>query len=151
MRFLLQGLGMTLLISALAILCSVVLGTVISVMRTSNARVLRGIATVYIEIFKNTPLLLWIMFTFFVAQLPPIGAAVLAFTLFTSGFPAYPRTAASMAAGSLESTCKGAVTVACRRPTAAASTAGSSISGRPTFTSRMAAPASCWATASPTR
>ena len=75
MRFLLQGLGMTLLISALAILCSVVLGTVISVMRTSNARVLRGIATVYIEIFKNTPLLLWIMFTFFVAQLPPIGAA----------------------------------------------------------------------------
>ena len=34
MRFLLQGLGMTLLISALAILCSVVLGTVISVMRT---------------------------------------------------------------------------------------------------------------------
>ena len=39
MRFLLQGLGMTLLISALAILCSVVLGTVISVMRTSNARV----------------------------------------------------------------------------------------------------------------
>ena len=81
MRFLLQGLGMTLLISALAILCSVVLGTVISVMRTSNARVLRGIATVYIEIFKNTPLLLWIMFTFFVAQLPPIGAAVLAFTL----------------------------------------------------------------------
>ena len=75
MRFLLQGLGMTLLISALAILCSVVLGTVISVMRTSNARVLRGIATVYIEIFKNTPLLLWIMFTFFVAQLPPLQAA----------------------------------------------------------------------------
>ena len=33
---------------------------------------------------KNTPLLLWIMFTFFVAQLPPMGAAVLAFTLFTS-------------------------------------------------------------------
>ena len=83
-RFLLQGLGMTLLISALAILCSVVLGTVISVMRTSSSRVLRGVATVYIEIFKNTPLLLWIMFTFFVAQLPPIGAAVLAFTLFTS-------------------------------------------------------------------
>lgn len=83
-RFLLQGLGMTLFISALAIVCSIVLGTVISIMRTSNSRVLRGVATVYIEIFKNTPLLLWIMFTFFVAQLPPIGAAVLAFTLFTS-------------------------------------------------------------------
>ena len=84
MRFLLQGLGLTLFISALAIACSVVLGTVISVMRTSRLRVLSGIATAYIEVFKNTPLLLWIMFTFFVAQLPPIGAAVLAFTLFTS-------------------------------------------------------------------
>lgn len=84
MRFLLQGLGMTLLISALAIACSIVLGTVISIMRTSPARVLRGVATAYIELFKNTPLLLWIMFTFFVAQLPPLAAAVLAFTLFTS-------------------------------------------------------------------
>ena len=84
MRFLLQGLGLPLFISALAIACSVVLGTVISVMRTSRLRVLSGIATAYIEVFKNTPLLLWIMFTFFVAQLPPIGAAVLAFTLFTS-------------------------------------------------------------------
>lgn len=74
---------MTLFISALSILCSIVLGTVISIFRTSNNRLLSGVATVYIEIFKNTPLLLWIMFTFFVAQLPPIGAAVLAFTLFT--------------------------------------------------------------------
>ncbi|MEG1825625.1 MAG: amino acid ABC transporter permease [Gordonibacter sp.] len=84
MQFLLQGLGMTLAISAVAILCSVVLGTFISVLRTSGNRVLSALATVYIEIFKNTPLLLWIMFTFFVAQLPPLGAAVLAFTLFTS-------------------------------------------------------------------
>ncbi|MEG0071784.1 MAG: amino acid ABC transporter permease [Raoultibacter sp.] len=83
-RFLLQGLGMTLFISAISIVCSIVFGTIISIMRTSDKKVLRGVATVYIEIFKNTPLLLWIMFTFFVAQLPPIGAAVLAFTLFTS-------------------------------------------------------------------
>ena len=88
---------MTLLISALAILCSVVLGTVISVMRTSSSRVLRGVATVYIEIFKNTPLLLWIMFTFFVAQLPPIGAAVLAFTLFTSASVARDRAGGGLA------------------------------------------------------
>lgn len=83
-QFLLQGLGMTLIISAISILCSIVLGTLISVLRTSGNRVLAGVASVYIEIFKNTPLLLWIMFTFFVAQLPPLGAAVLAFTLFTS-------------------------------------------------------------------
>lgn len=83
-RFLLEGLGLTLVISALAIACSVVLGAVISIMRGSSSRVLRGFSIAYVELFKNTPLLLWIMFTFFVAQLPPLPAAVLAFTLFTS-------------------------------------------------------------------
>ena len=85
MRFLLQGLGMTLLISALAIL---LLGGArhrhLGHAHVEQLACCAGVATVYIEIFKNTPLLLWIMFTFFVAQLPPIGAAVLAFTLFTS-------------------------------------------------------------------
>ena len=84
LRFLLEGLGLTLVISALSIACSVVLGAVISIMRGSRLRVLRGISIAYVELFKNTPLLLWIMFTFFVAQLPPLPAAVLAFTLFTS-------------------------------------------------------------------
>lgn len=83
-RFLLEGLGLTLIISALAIACSIVLGAVISIMRGSSSRLLRGFAIAYVELFKNTPLLLWIMFTFFVAQLPPLPAAVLAFTLFTT-------------------------------------------------------------------
>ena len=83
-RFLLEGLGLTLIISALAIACSIVLGAVISIMRGSSSRLLRGFAIAYVELFKNTPLLLWIMFTFFVAQLPPLHAAVLAFTLFTA-------------------------------------------------------------------
>ena len=68
----------------MAIACSIVLGAVISIMRGSSSRVLRGISIAYVELFKNTPLLLWIMFTFFVAQLPPLPAAVLAFTLFTA-------------------------------------------------------------------
>lgn len=83
-RFLLEGLGLTLVISALAIACSVVLGAVISIMRGSSSRMLRGFSIAYVELFKNTPLLLWIMFTFFVAQLPPLPAAVLAFTLLTA-------------------------------------------------------------------
>lgn len=82
LRFLLEGLGLTLVISALSIACSVVLGAVISIMRGSRLRVMRGTSIAYVELFKNTPLLLWIMFTFFVAQLPPLPAAVVAFTLF---------------------------------------------------------------------
>ena len=84
LRFLLEGLGLTLIISVLSIACSVVLGAVISIMRGSRLRVMRGTSIAYVELFKNTPLLLWIMFTFFVAQLPPLPAAVVAFTLFTS-------------------------------------------------------------------
>ena len=84
LRFLLEGLGLTLVISALSILCSVALGAVISILRGSHLRAVRLLSAAYVELFKNTPLLLWIMFTFFVAQLPPLPAAVLAFTLFTS-------------------------------------------------------------------
>lgn len=84
LRFLVEGLGLTLVISALSIACSVVLGAVVSIMRGSRLRVVRGISIAYVELFKNTPLLLWIMFTFFVARLPPLPAAVVAFTLFTA-------------------------------------------------------------------
>lgn len=82
--FLLQGLGLTLFISALAIVFSVLLGSVLAIMRMSGKKILSALAVTYIEVFKNTPLLLWIMFTFFVAKLPPLAAAILAFTLFTS-------------------------------------------------------------------
>lgn len=82
--FLLQGLGLTLFISALAIVLSVLLGSVLAIMRMSGKKILSALAVTYIEVFKNTPLLLWIMFTFFVAKLPPLAAAILAFTLFTS-------------------------------------------------------------------
>lgn len=82
--FLLQGLGLTLFISALAIVFSVLLGSVLAIMRMSGKKILTALAVTYIEVFKNTPLLLWIMFTFFVAKLPPLAAAILAFTLFTS-------------------------------------------------------------------
>lgn len=82
--FLLQGLALTLLISALAIVFSTLLGSLLAIMRMSGKKLLAAVAVAYIEVFKNTPLLLWIMFTFFVAKLPPLAAAILAFTLFTS-------------------------------------------------------------------
>lgn len=82
--FLLQGLGLTLFISALAIALSILFGSLLAIMRMSGKKVLSALAVAYIEVFKNTPLLLWIMFTFFVAKLPPLAAAILAFTLFTS-------------------------------------------------------------------
>ena len=83
-RFLLQRLLTTVLISVTASPLTILLGLVIAIGRNSEYKVLRGIAGVYIEVFKNTPLLLWIMLVFFVARIPPLGSAVLSFSLFTS-------------------------------------------------------------------
>ena len=83
-RFLLQGLATTIVISAISIALSIVLGMIIAIGRNSRNQVVPKLAGIYIEIFKNTPLLLWIMLIFFVARIPPMGSAILAFTLFTS-------------------------------------------------------------------
>ncbi len=84
MKFLFQGLAMTVFISVISIALSIVIGTILALMRRSHNKLLEAISTIYIEIFKNTPLLLWIMFIFFIVKLPPIPSAVAAFTVFTS-------------------------------------------------------------------
>lgn len=60
------GLLNTLLVSFLAIVFSTFLGTVIGVSRLSKNWLIAKFATVYIEIFRNTPLLLQIFFWYFV-------------------------------------------------------------------------------------
>ena len=59
-RFLLQGLATTIVISAISIALSIVLGMIIAIGRNSRNQVVPKLAGIYIEIFKNTPLLLWI-------------------------------------------------------------------------------------------
>lgn len=62
--FLLKGVGFTLIISAIAVLIGIVWGSVLALVRNycnrSWTRVFKWLATAYIEIFRNTPLLLWI-------------------------------------------------------------------------------------------
>ncbi len=83
-RFLLQGLLLTVGISAAAIGLSIVFGMLIAIGRNAEYKAVKAVSGIYVEIFKNTPLLLWIMLIFFVARVPPVGSAVIAFTLFTS-------------------------------------------------------------------
>ena len=64
------------------------------------------------------------------------------------GLPLYIRMAASMAEGSTVSICRGRLVMLCSSPTTSCIMDFSSISGSPTFTSRMWAPFSCWVTAS---
>lgn len=62
--YLLKGVAFTLVISVTAVLLGILIGSVLALVRNyctkGWTRVFRWIATAYIEIFRNTPLLLWI-------------------------------------------------------------------------------------------
>jgi polar amino acid transport system permease protein len=60
-----EGLKATLKISGLAIVFSLVLGTLICIMRLSKFKPLEWISWTYIEFFRNTPLLVQIFFWYF--------------------------------------------------------------------------------------
>lgn len=63
-QYIFKGVAFTLVISVTAVLIGLVLGSVLALLRNycthGKTRILKWIATAYIEIFRNTPLLLWI-------------------------------------------------------------------------------------------
>ena len=71
-RAILVGLLNTLMVSALAIGLSTILGTIIGVMRLGSSRLIAFLARCYVEVFRNTPLLLQL--TFWYALDPPLAA-----------------------------------------------------------------------------
>ena len=60
-----QGIGYTLLIGACAWVIAFILGVLIGTMRVSNFRILRLLATVYTEIFRNIPFLVQLFFWYY--------------------------------------------------------------------------------------
>jgi His/Glu/Gln/Arg/opine family amino acid ABC transporter permease subunit len=68
--WLLQGLLTTLEISALAWVLALALGIASGALRTVRVRPLRAAATVYVEFFRNVPLLVWMFFWYF--GVPPL-------------------------------------------------------------------------------
>ncbi|MDR3211377.1 MAG: amino acid ABC transporter permease [Planctomycetota bacterium] len=84
-RFLLVGLLYTITISVVTVGMSTVFGTILALLRNYEKRILGRIAGVYIEVFRNTPLLLWIMFCLFVLQFgSTFFRGTLGLTLYTS-------------------------------------------------------------------
>src|SRR5690625_5043487 len=61
LRFLFQGLGLTLGISVSVVVSSIVFGTIIGLFRHYQPPLLGKLTTVYVEILRNTPLLLWML------------------------------------------------------------------------------------------
>jgi len=63
--WLLQGVLVTLQISALGWLVAVVLGILAGAARTAPIALLRWLAAAYVEFFRNVPLLVWMFFWYF--------------------------------------------------------------------------------------
>ena len=82
--YILGGFVKTIEISVLAIIFSVALGTVLALVKSYAPRPARLLVSAYIELFRCTPNLLWILFIYFTVQGSDIMISVLAFTLFTS-------------------------------------------------------------------
>ena len=111
MGYLLKGLLFTLGISIIAILFSLLIGAVLALVRnyctSGPAKILQKLASAYIELFRNTPLMLWMFVCFVMCPAPNVSKgfaallgftstvavktlfkAIVAFTLFTSAIMA---------------------------------------------------------------
>ncbi|WP_306981096.1 amino acid ABC transporter permease [Alkalicoccobacillus murimartini] len=65
MPYLLEGLKYTLIITVVGISLGCVIGTIFGLMRTSKSKILYGIASIYIELVRGTPMLAQIFFLHF--------------------------------------------------------------------------------------
>nr|WP_106780724.1 amino acid ABC transporter permease [Lysinibacillus timonensis] len=62
---LMEGLKLTIYYSIAAIILAVIFGLIAALMKLSKSKVLRGLASVYIEVFRSTPLLVQLFFIVF--------------------------------------------------------------------------------------
>lgn len=85
--FIMMGFGKTIEISALAIVFSILVGTVLAMAKqycTGKLKFVSVIVSAYIELFRCTPNLLWILFIYFTVKGNDVVISVLVFTIFTS-------------------------------------------------------------------
>ena len=82
--FILKGLWLTLQISFISIVLSTIFGTILAVMRNGKNKLLKLIASIYIEFVRNVPNMLWIFTIFLVFQIKSTPAGIISFTVFTS-------------------------------------------------------------------
>ena len=73
------GLGRTLLVSAIAIVGAFVIGLVLGAARAHRIPVVSQLAAIYVEVIRNTPILVQIFFLFY--GLPQLGIRLEAFTV----------------------------------------------------------------------
>ncbi|HRE55185.1 MAG TPA: amino acid ABC transporter permease [Candidatus Competibacter sp.] len=89
---LLQGLGVTLELSALSLLLALVFGLTAALLQRSSSWAGHAVARIYVEIVRNTPMLVQLYLVYFVLApilgLDRFAAAVLALALFEGAYAA---------------------------------------------------------------
>ncbi|SEM92131.1 amino acid ABC transporter permease [Lihuaxuella thermophila] len=93
LKFLWDGLLVTLEVAAAAIVLSFILGIILGTLRYTRLPVISHLATLYIEVIRNLPLLLIIFFGWFGlkewgVELPITMSVILSMTVFTSALVA---------------------------------------------------------------
>lgn len=64
--FLLEGVKNTLILTVIAVVLGVALGTIVAILKMSKSRILRFLISIYIEIIRGTPILLQLYIFYFV-------------------------------------------------------------------------------------
>lgn len=85
--FMMQGLVLTILISAATIVLSLLFGTIMAMIRhfcNGKLKIFSFLAGAYIEFFRCTPNILWILWIRFTMPGDPTVKAIFALTLFTT-------------------------------------------------------------------
>ena len=84
-KVILNGLWVTIQISALSLLFGTILGALICLLRTRKNPLLRGIASVYIAVLRGTPVLMLLLLLYYGvfarAGIKPVMVAVITFSL----------------------------------------------------------------------
>lgn len=86
-----QGILYTLLLALIAVTCGTIFGTFVALMKMSKNKVLSTIATAYIELFRNTPLLLQLYIFYFIfpefgVNLSPFAAVSVGLVMNTTAY-----------------------------------------------------------------
>lgn len=86
-KFFLSGTGYTLILSLLTVVFGLIGGLILSLMKTSNNKMLRAISMSYIEFIRGTPLLIQLYIIYYgISNIPMFLAGVLAMSINSSAY-----------------------------------------------------------------
>src|SRR5699024_5021319 len=88
---LLEGFVNTLIVSVIALLSSLIIGTFMGMLQLSTNKAVKTFANIYVEFFRNIPLLIVVMFFYVIIpmywmNISGFAAGIIGLTIYTSSF-----------------------------------------------------------------